>query len=350
MNPRLLWLFFRRSAAGLSPRNWKLSWPARFVYGSILLVILLFVLSRFLWREQPTPPTPGPTQTYSPTIPSNSGIGTPPNQQEEQPQTAIEEMPPRTVQPHIVGGERAAPGSWPWMVSIQIFIPPYYSYFCGGSLIAPEWVLTAAHCLANSSLDQIMAIIGPYPLTSNRGRQLFIDRIVIHPQYGYDFSHDFNHDIALLHLSRPVRAVPVALLTPANRAQEDANTLATVIGWGALSAEGAISNELRQVQVPVVSNDVCKNSYHLTDNMMCAGYTEGGKDACQGDSGGPLVVPDGQDGWLQVGIVSFGRGCALPHYYGVYTRVSQYCTWLSQYINGLECETIETIYLPLIGQ
>ena len=84
------------------------------------------------------------------------------------------------------------------------------------------------------------------------------------------------------------------------------------------------------VSVPIVTQKSCSRNYgsDLTDNMFCAGYEEGGKDSCQGDSGGPLVVPDSLGGWKQAGIVSWGTGCAQAGYYGVYTKLSNYTSWL----------------------
>jgi len=93
--------------------------------------------------------------------------------------------------------------------------------------------------------------------------------------------------------------------------------------------------ELQEVDVPIVSNATCNTSYggEITANMICAGYAQGGKDACYGDSGGPLFVPDETGtGWVQVGVVSWGEGCALPNYYGVYARVSRYQSWIESYV------------------
>jgi len=94
------------------------------------------------------------------------------------------------------------------------------------------------------------------------------------------------------------------------------------------------SNVLRQVVLPIVSYKVCKDKMasagiRLTDNMLCAGYMEGGKASCSGDSGGPLVCKQG-DRWLQYGVVSFGKGCALPNFPGVYADVVNLLPWIEQ--------------------
>ena len=241
--------------------------------------------------------------------------------------------PTAGLQGQIVGGEKAAPGAWPWMVAIQAFIEPGYHTFCGASLVAPSWALTAAHCVVNAAPDQIVATVGPHRLDSGQGQKRSVDRIVLHPRYGFDFAHDFAHDLALLHLTEPADAELVTLLGVDDLALAGPGTLGTVIGWGALAEDGSggqISYDLQQVELPIVSEEECASSMGrmITENMLCAGFREGGKDACHGDSGGPLVVPDGEGGWQLAGLVSFGIGCARPAFYGVYTRVSRYHDWI----------------------
>ena len=185
----------------------------------------------------------------------------------------------------IVGGEAAAVGAWPWIVALQAFIESDYYTFCGGSLVAPSWVLTAAHCVVNATSDQIVATVGVHRLGSGQGQRRTVDRIVVHPRYGFDFAHDFAHDLALLHLEEPVEAELAALLTADSLALAAPDTLATVIGWGALSEdseEGLLSYDLQQVELPVVSEEDCTNSMGrmINENLLCAGYSEGGKDAC----------------------------------------------------------------------
>ncbi len=240
---------------------------------------------------------------------------------------------PAGLQDQIVGGEKAEAGSWPWMVALQAFTEPGYHTFCGASLVAPSWALTAAHCVVNATPDEIVATVGPHRLDSGQGQKRSVDRIVLHPRYGFDFAHDFAHDLALLHLSEPADAELVTLLGADDLDLAAPGTLGTVIGWGALSedsSEGVLSYDLQQVEIPIVSEEECTSSMGrmITENMLCAGYKEGGMDACHGDSGGPLVVPDSDGGWQLAGLVSFGIGCARPTFYGVYTRVSRYHDWI----------------------
>uniref|UniRef100_A0A3B3DV15 Zgc:100868 n=1 Tax=Oryzias melastigma TaxID=30732 RepID=A0A3B3DV15_ORYME len=160
-----------------------------------------------------------------------------------------------------------------------------------------------------------------------------VSQIIVHPNYN---SQSQDNDVSLVKLSSSVTfndyISPVCLAAAGS--DFPGGTTAWVTGFGTLSSGGSVSSTLQEVSVPIVSNSQCNASYgSITNNMICAGLTDGGKDSCQGDSGGPLVSE--QSGrWILAGIVSFGRGCALPNFPGVYARVSEYQTWIDTQITS----------------
>lgn len=258
----------------------------------------------------------------------------------------------------IVGGVAAEPDAWPWMAAIlsSQSTNPDWGIYCGGSLIHPRWVLTAAHCVSeeDGSFDpnqEIDVIVGIHDLTKDQGERIHVSRIIINPDYDHVLT---DGDIALLELETPSTKTPVPLIAQGLDDPLVVSGDSTAIGWGATQSDGSGgSNVLLQVTVPIVTNAECQRSENvngygatITDNMVCAGVIEGGRDSCFGDSGGPLIIANG-DGWLQVGIVSFGPpdGCAIPGAYGIYTRVSRYTDWIARNI----CDASDTPAGPVIA-
>ncbi|XP_026480939.1 trypsin 5G1-like [Ctenocephalides felis] len=224
----------------------------------------------------------------------------------------------------IVGGEDVDISTCGWQVSFH----NKNGHFCGGSIIGKEWILTAAHCVTKyeNNIEGLKVRVGSN--VHNKGGRLYdIIEIKKHPRYSDRTKYDF--DVALLRIAKPIAytactVVPVTLAETGKEVPEGA--LVSVTGWGATMIGGPGSTQLKAVKVPIVSNEECNKNYtipgslkdNISDSMFCAGFPEGGKDSCQGDSGGPVV----DENRVQVGIVSWGEGCALAGKPGVYAKVS----------------------------
>ncbi|XP_053736310.1 serine protease 1-like [Synchiropus splendidus] len=224
----------------------------------------------------------------------------------------------------IVGGYECTHHSQPWQVSINIGY-----HFCGGSLINEQWIVSAAHCWQNPYSQ--MVILGDHHIWQFEGSEQYmaVDAIYWHEKYDYQ---TLDFDIMLMKMSHPAslndKVRPIAL--PDKCANP--GDMCMVSGWGNIYTDEVFNPfNLQCVEVPIMSDSDCKASYpdKITDQMVCAGYLEGGKDACQGDSGGPLVC----SGVLQ-GIVSWGYGCAQPNAPGVYTKVCALMPWIKDILSA----------------
>ncbi len=242
----------------------------------------------------------------------------------------------------IIGGQDAEFAEHPWQVALLVswIADTPKAQFCGGSVIGPDWVLTAAHCVNGNKPHDVHVLSGTADLASGGHRQN-VEAIFVHKDYDPS-THD--NDVALLKIDGALqggRSVALAAAAIETRLAVPGGT-AMVTGWG-VSDSGEPSPTLKQVSVPIVSNADCNDpvSYDgaVTPNMMCAGFAEGGRDSCQGDSGGPLTTMDAAGAARLVGVVSWGEGCAQPGKYGVYARVSKFSAWAAKCMaTPEECE------------
>jgi secreted trypsin-like serine protease len=221
------------------------------------------------------------------------------------------------VTTYVVGGTRAAQGEFPWIVRL--------SMGCDGAMYSRQVVLTAAHCVnrtgANSSITVTGGVVDLSSGSAVKGRSTYVHRAP-----GYPGSKD---DWALIKLAAPLNlpTLPIATTSAFNKGTF------TILGWGANREGGAQQRYLLKAQVPLVDDTTCGRAYGSSfsaTKMLCAGNMQtGGVDTCQGDSGGPMVQRDGTGNWVQVGVVSFGNGCARPGNPGVYTEVSTYASTIA---------------------
>ncbi|MFG3587766.1 S1 family peptidase [Streptomyces sp. NPDC047990] len=216
----------------------------------------------------------------------------------------------------IVGGTTTTTAAYPFMMQIT---DASQHQFCGGTLVAADKVVTAAHCVTGETAAGVRVVGGRTYLDGTNGTVGKVSRIWVHPGYTDATSGD---DVAVLTLSASMPYTPAAYVGATDTRVYAAGTTARIVGWGTTSENGASSDRLRTATVPIVSDAGCGSAYgsgYVASDMVCAGYPNGGTDTCQGDSGGPLLV-----GGVLAGITSWGNGCAQAGKPGVYTRLTSF--------------------------
>ncbi|XP_066493428.1 proproteinase E-like [Tiliqua scincoides] len=239
----------------------------------------------------------------------------------------------------VVNGEEAIPYSWPWQISLQYEKDGVFYHTCGGSLIAPDWVMTAAHCISKSRRYEV--VLGEYDMSQEEGSEQRIpvnpEDIFVHPRWISLFPA-FGNDIALLKLSRSAELsdkVQLACLPPAGDILPNEYPC-YISGWGRLYTNGPLPDKLQQALLPVVDQEHCNQPDWwggvIRKEMVCAGGDV--KAGCNGDSGGPLNCQAENGQWEVHGIASFvsSLGCNALKKPTVFTRVSAFESWIQETI------------------
>lgn len=253
--------------------------------------------------------------------------------------------------PKIIGGKEASPGQFPWQVSLGVswIASAADAHFCGGSIYEDDRIITAAHCVDGNSPESIVVAYGTNDLLSNTAR-VNVERILIHSEY---VSVRNGNDVAILQLREKLKldgdsSSVIELLLPSDLETEiPIGKTVEASGFGRTRQGGYLSPKLLFLEVPIVSKKICNapasHDGDIGDDMICAGFSDGGIDNCQGDSGGPLTTRNSSGSPKLAGIVSWGEGCARPLKFGVYASAAYHSEWiLACSSNTSECKTKQT--------
>jgi len=235
----------------------------------------------------------------------------------------------------VVSGWPAQKNEWPWIAQLR----NNGRQFCGGSLIDDRHILTAAHCVAHMTPQQVAGltvVLGDHNIQQvgeSATHESKAARVVRHKGFSQETLHE---DIALVTLATPVPPSMAKTVRPvclARGSDKYVGRMGTVVGWGSLYENGPQPAVLQELTMEIWDNDKCRTTYGaqapggIISSMLCAGQKS--MDSCSGDSGGPMVVGNGNT-WEQVGVVSWGIGCGKAHFPGVYTRVNEMTSWIQK--------------------
>ncbi|MCF7506621.1 trypsin-like serine protease [Vibrio sp. L3-7] len=261
------------------------------------------------------------------------------------------------VSARIINGKEATQGNWPFMAAlVSRNVNAYDGQFCGASFIGEQYVLTAAHCVDAIGSEDLDVVIGESNLSSTEAkyRRYRVRNIYMHNYY--DPSR-MSNDIAIIELDEKPSQSLVNLVDGYVRGNLNAGEMLTVMGWGDQNSSKDVyssKSELYQVNVPLVNQIECNNVPYrgyssIGDDAFCAGYSDGGYDSCQGDSGGPIVISSNGK-YEQLGIVSWGEGCAQAGAYGVYTNISHFDDWIDEQTMGFSYRPAEMLGVRSLGE
>ncbi|XP_003465454.3 glandular kallikrein, prostatic [Cavia porcellus] len=237
------------------------------------------------------------------------------------------------IQSRVIGGQECARDSHPWQAAVYHFS----DIKCGGVLVDPQWVLTAAHCIN----DHYQIWLGRHNLfdDENTGQHIHVSQSFPHPDFNMSLlephsdspDDDYSHDLMLLRLKEPAQITGSVQVLALPTQEVQPGTMCLALGWGSIEPDAGhpvFPDELQCVDLEILPSKNCKDAHvaKVTDTMLCAGHLVGGKDTCMGDSGGPLVC----DGVLQ-GIISWGHNpCGLPDTPSIFTKVTEYHEWIKK--------------------